>query len=188
MDAITVEAPSQQAETPTTSPGPVPFAATMLPLFACAFSILAVLAHGADGDGWSARTAAVTAVVSWWVLRGVLIAGVAAGFMTIVAMLAGWATVLEEASSASGFDVVLAVCATAAFVALLVLWHGRYVRWHRANGHPRPAHIATVVLFSAVADALWGLQNPDVGVYDTKPPPVHGTFGSGALTSPLLLT
>ncbi len=177
MDAITAEAQSaSRAESPATSPGPVPFAATMLPLFGCAFSILAILAHGASGDGWSViQSAAVVAVVSWWVLRGVFVAGIAAGFVTFVAMLATSATVVEKGTNASGFDVGLAVCATGAFVALLMLWHSGYVRWHKANGHPRPAQVATVVIFGAVAGALWGLQNQDVGPYDThSPPPTHG--------------
>ncbi len=184
MDAITAEAPSQsKVRSRTTPPGPVPFAATLLPLFACAFSILAILAHGSGGDWWSVtRTAAVVAVVSWWVLRGFLLAGLAAGFVTIVATLAGWGLLVEEGSSASGLDVGLAVCATGAFVALLVLWHSGFVRWHLANGHPRPARIATVVLFAAVAGALWGLQDQDAGPYDTQsPPPTHGSQSGQAL-------
>ncbi len=184
MDAITAEPPSQPKVGPrATSPGPVPFAATLLPLFACAFSILAILAHGAGGDWWSVtRTAAVVAVVSWWVLRGFLLAGLAAGFVTLAATLTGWGVILIEGSSPSGLDVGLTVCATGAFVALLVLWHSGFVRWHLANGHARPAQIAPVVLFAAVAGALWGLQNQDVGPWDTySPPPTHGSQSGQAL-------
>ncbi|MBA2698564.1 MAG: hypothetical protein H0U61_07300, partial [Nocardioidaceae bacterium] len=93
----------------------MPFAATLLPLFACAFSILAILAHGSGGDWWSVtRTAAVVAVVSWWVLRGFLLAGLAAGFVTLAATLTGWGVILIEGSSPSGLDVGLTVCATGA--------------------------------------------------------------------------
>lgn len=186
MDATTAEAQSaSRAESPATSPGPVPFAATMLPLFGCAFSILAILAHGASGDGWSViQTAAVVAVVSWWVLRGVLLAGLAAGYITFVAMFATSATVVEKGTNASGFDVGLAVCATGAFVALLMLWHSGYVRWHKANGRLRPAQVATVVLFGAVAGALWGLQGQDAGdAYNSHSPPTHGGQSAPALTA-----
>lgn len=184
MDAITAEAPSQsKVRSRTTPPGPVPFAATLLPLFACAFSILAILAHGSGGDWWSVtRTAAVVAVVSWWVLRGFLLAGLAAGFVTIVATLAGWGLLVEEGSSASGLDVGLAVCGPGHSSRCSCSGTAGSSVGTLPTGTQGPHASRPSSSFAAVAGALWGLQDQDAGPYDTQsPPPTHGSQSGQAL-------